>query len=215
MCTYVCTQICRPLSTALSITKPYIVHVCVRLYLRMIYAIMCNSCVYIYAYAYDICTYNIHQYSYVFLILPVCVYELHWNKPKNTCSMPVAANQVIFLQSSGNLMYTVHVEQMTSLIQNASTACGWGLYMFSSAFSRDLKMFTPIRTSPNPQVRFAAVWFAKAPALISLILLAMAADFFRFCSSFASFASWGPRDGKRPLVFQVHCGANPKDVGLS
>jgi hypothetical protein len=32
-----------------------------------------------------------------------CVYELRWNN-KEMCSMRAAANQVIFLQSSGNLM---------------------------------------------------------------------------------------------------------------
>jgi hypothetical protein len=85
ICTNVCKQICSPMPTVYSIANMYMMCVCVRALLMICVRIVC---VYIY-----ICC------------IPdsACVYELRWNN-KEMCSMRAAANQVIFLQSSGNLM---------------------------------------------------------------------------------------------------------------
>ena len=74
--------------TVYSIANMYMMCVCARFTYDM-----CKNCMRIYI-----------IYIYICCIPDsACVYELRWNN-KEMCSMRAAANQVIFLQSSGNLM---------------------------------------------------------------------------------------------------------------
>ena len=93
---------------------------------------------------------------YVYLILHVCMSCVGTTKKCVPCVL-LPTKWSFYNPQETWCRQTVDVEQMTSFIQNASTACGWlgslnDFKCFLLRFSRDLQS---IPTYTDPQVSFA------------------------------------------------------------